>query len=178
MTQYRRNRVAGGTYFFTVVAAHRANGPLVEHIANLRAAFRLVIAEHPFEIEAIVILPDHLHALWTLPQGDADYATRWKKIKTNFSKRLPRNEPRESRSASRTAKGERGIWQRRYWEHTIRDDDDFGAHCDYIHFNPVKHGYARVVGDWPHSTFRQYVDRGVYPMDWGGSEGDGGDFGE
>jgi putative transposase len=175
MTQYRRNWTAGGTYFFTVVTANRTNGPLVDHIADLRGAFRTVIAKHPFEIDAMVILPDHLHTLWTLPPGDADYATRWKKIKGAFSKRLPDNEPR---SASQMAKGERGIWQRRYWEHTIRDDDDFRAHCDYIHFNPVKHGYVRAVSEWPHSTFRQFVERGVYPMDWGGAGDDKREFGE
>ncbi len=158
-----------------MVAANRVTGPLIKHIDDLREAFRLVRAEQPFEIDAIVILPDHLHALWTLPRSDADYATRWKKIKTAFSKRVPRY---EQRSPSQAAKGERGIWQRRYWEHTIRDDDDFRAHCDYIHFNPVKHGYARAASEWPHSTFRQFVERGVYLMDWGGAENDEGDFGE
>ena len=175
MTDYRRNWISGGTYFFTVVAANRVIGPLVEHIDDLREAFRTVRAEHPFEIDAIVILPDHLHTLWTLPSGDSDYAMRWKKIKAAFSKRMPDNEPR---SASRAAKGERGIWQRRFWEHTICDEDDLRAHFDYIHFNPVKHGYVRATSEWPHSIFRQYVDQGVYPMDWGGG-GDGDrDFGE
>ena len=175
MTQYRRNWTLGGTYFFTVVAVNRANGPLVAHIADLRTAFRIVRAEHSFEIDAIVILPDHLHTLWTLPPADSDYATRWKKIKAAFSKRMPANEPR---SPSRIAKGERGIWQRRYWEHTIRDEDDLRAHVDYIHFNPVKHGYVGAASEWPHSTFRQYVDRGMYPMDWGGASDADGDFGE
>jgi putative transposase len=175
MTQYRRNWTAGGTYFFTLVAANRANGPLVNHITALRAAFRIVIAEYPFEIDAIVILPDHLHAIRTLPPGDSDYAMRWKKIKAAFSKHLPDTEPR---SASRIAKGERGIWQRRYWEHTIRDDDDYRAHCDYVYFNPVKHGYVRAVSEWPHSTFLRFVERGVYSIDWGGVDNGGGDFGE
>lgn len=175
MTHYRRNWILGGTYFFTVVAANRASAPLVDHINDLRLAFRTVRAELPFEIDAIVILPDHLHTLWTLPQRDSDYAVRWKKIKAVFSKCMPDN---ESRSASRVAKGERGIWQRRYWEHTIRDENDLRAHCDYIHFNPVKHGYVRAACDWPHSTFRQYADTGTYPMDWGGVADDEGDFGE
>jgi putative transposase len=175
MTQYRRNWIPGGTYFFTVAAAKRPNGPLVEYIADLRQAFRVVRFEHPFEIDAIVILPDHLHTIWTLPPGDSDYASRWRKIKAAFSKRLPRN---ALRSASQIAKGERGIWQRRYWEHTIRDDNDLRAHVDYIHGNPVKHGYVRASSEWPHSTFLQYVDRGVYAVDWGGCADDACDVGE
>lgn len=175
MTQYRRNRVAGGTYFFTAATAGRTNGPLIEHIADLRESFRIVRTQHPFVIEAIVILPDHLHAIWTLPQGDADYATRWKKIKAEFSKRLPMG---AQRSTSQIAKGERGIWQRRYWEHTVRDDEDFWTHCDYIHFNPVKHGHARFAHEWPHSTFRKYVDQGIYPLNWGGGVEIDHDFGE
>jgi putative transposase len=175
MTEYRRNWSAGGTYFFTVVAANRSRGPLVERIENLRDAFRIVRAEHPFNIDAIVILPDHLHAIWTLPPGDFDYALRWKKIKAAFSRRMPKT---EDRSASRTRKGERGIWQRRYWEHTIRDDEDFRVHFDYIHFNPVKHGYAKAARDWPHSSFRQSVTQGVYPVDWGSSGDADADFGE
>lgn len=105
MTQYRRNWTPGGTYFFTMTAANRANGPLVDHIVDLRAAFRIVINELPCEIDAMVILPDHLHALWTLPPGDSDFATRWKKIKSHFSKRMPRDEPRSSsRAAQRRAR--------------------------------------------------------------------------
>jgi putative transposase len=175
MTEYRRNWSVGGTYFFTVVTANRSNGLLVEHIADLRDAFRIVRAEHPFNIDAIVVLPDHLHAIWTLPPGDFDYALRWKKIKAAFSKRLPKDEPR---SNSRIAKGERGIWQRRYWEHTIRDDEDYQRHFDYIHFNPVKHGCVAATKDWPHSSFQQAVTQGVYPVDWGGGGDADGVFGE
>jgi len=175
MTQYRRNWSAGGTYFFTVVTAIRRAGLLVEHIDDLRDAFRISRAEHPFEIDAIVILPDHLHAIWTLPPGDVDYALRWKKIKARFSRQIPKN---ESRSASRTTKGERGVWQRRYWEHTIRDDKDFQTHFDYIHFNPVKHGYVTTAREWPHSSFKQYAAKNIYPLNWGGACDFDGEFGE
>ncbi len=119
----------------------------------------------PFTIDAIVILPEHLHAVWTLPAGDNDFALRWRLIKTTFSRNLPHV---ERRSASRVAKGERGIWQRRYWEHLIRDEEDFARHVDYIHFNPVKHHRVKNVSDWPHSSFHRYVQDGILPMDWAG----------
>lgn len=131
---------------------------------------------HPFTLDAIIVLPDHLHAIWTLPPGDADYAMRWRLIKAMFSRGI---EPGEQRSSRRNAKGERGIWQRRYWEHTLRDNGDFERHCDYIHFNPVKHGHVRVASDWPYSSLRRFVKLGIYPFDWAtGGEGDGSDFGE
>lgn len=139
MTNYRRNFIPGGSYFFTVAIADRSSRLLVEHIDLLRRAFSSVKDEQSFELTAIVVLPEHLHCIWTLPPGDADYPTRWKKIKAIFSRSLPWGEPR---SASRTAKGERGIWQRRFWEHTLRDETDFRRHVDYIHYNPVKHGHA------------------------------------
>jgi putative transposase len=142
----------------------------------LRAAFRETKRDHPFTIDAIVVLPDHLHALWTMPDGDADFATRWRLIKTGFSRRVPAG---ERISESRAAKGERGIWQRRYWEHTIRDENDFARHIDYIHIHPIKHGYVTRVGDWPHSSFHRMVKLGIYPEDWAGDFSDDGDvFGE
>jgi putative transposase len=142
---------------------------LTDHVDLLRAAFRRVRARHPFAIEAAVILPDHLHAIWTLPDGDADFATRRRLIKSGFSHGLPRV---ERISASRAARAERGIWQRRYWEHTLRDEDDFARHLDYIHFNQVKHGRAIRVRDWPFSSFRRWVGLGAYPVDWAGDPGD------
>ena len=169
MPNYRRNFLAGGRYFFTVNLADRRLGLLTEHIALLRVAFRQVRARHPFAIEGAVVLPDHLHAIWTLPEDDADFAPRWRLIKTAFSRDLPRG---ERISASRAAKGERGIWQRRYWEHMVRDEDDFVRHLDYIHFNPVKHGHAVRVRDWPFSSFRRWVRLGAYPLDWAGDPGD------
>ena len=167
MTSYRRNFIPGASYFFTVNLNDRRSRLLVDHVAPLRAAFRAVRARHPFMIDAVVVLPDHLHAIWTLPPGDADFATRWRLIKSGFSRSLA---PHEPRSASRVAKGERSIWQRRYWEHTLRDELDFERHCDYIHFNPVKHGHAGAVRDWPYSSFPRFVKLGVYPIDWGTGE--------
>ena len=173
---YRRNFVKGGSYFFTVALADRSQRLLVEHVEALRDAFRQVKARYPFELDAVVILPDHLHCIWTLPDGDADYPDRWRRIKAAFSRRLPDCNPR---SASKISKGERGIWQRRYWEHTLRDAEDWRRHLDYIHYNPVKHGYVAQVVDWPYSTFHRYAEAGVYPKDWAGSgEASEGRFGE
>ena len=146
MTRYRRNLVPGGSFFFTVNLAERRLRLLTERIDLLRAAFRATRARHPFTVDAVVVLPDHLHAIWTLPEGDADFALRWRLIKSSFSHGLPQG---ERISQSRAGKGERGIWQRRYWEHTLRDNGDFARHADYIHFNPVKHGLAARVKDWP-----------------------------
>ncbi len=161
---YRRSRHAGGTYFFTVNIADRKQDLLVTHIEVLRSAFRLVKQRHPFHIDAIVVLPDHLHAVWTLPKGDAEFAKRWRLIKSSFSLALPQG---ERISKSRYKKGERGIWQRRYWEHMIRDDNDYRAHIDYIHYNPVKHGYVKRCRDWPYSSFHHYVNEALLPVDWG-----------
>jgi REP-associated tyrosine transposase len=143
MTSYRRSVARGGTYFFTVNLEDRRLTLLTEHIDLLRRAFRETRCRHPFVIDAIVVLPEHLHAIWTLPENDSDYATRWRLIKSTFSRALPDG---ERRSASRAERRERGIWQRRYWEHTLREDEDFARHVDYIHFNPVKHRHvSRVV---------------------------------
>lgn len=161
--QYRRADVTGGTYFFTVNLAERKRTLLVEHIDALRMVMKKVKVMHPFRIDAMVILPDHLHALWTLPEGDADYPTRWALIKAGFSRCLRKD---ERRNLSRIAKGERGIWQRRYWEHVIRDERDYARHVNYIHYNPVKHGLVQCVKDWPYSTFHRYVKAGVYMNGW------------
>ena len=165
MTQYRRNFTEGGTYFFTVNLADRTSSLLVDQVDLLRSAFRSAHATHPFVIDAIVILPNHLHAIWTLPQNDRDYSLRWRLIKTTFSRKQPHV---EDRSASRISKGERGIWQRRYWEHLIRDQRDYAAHVDYIHINPVKHGHVSRVLDWPYSSFQRFVRDGLLPSDWAG----------
>jgi putative transposase len=176
MTNYRRNFVSGGSFFFTVNLADRRLRLLTTHIDLLRTAFRDTRTRHPFAIDAVVILPDHLHAMWTLPDGDRDFATRWRLIKSGFSRGLPKG---EHVSASRHDKGERGIWQRRYWEHTLRDETDYARHADYIHFNPVKHGHVTSVQDWPYSSFHRMVKLGAYPFDWGGRvDGDDSDFGE
>ena len=163
MSQYRRVKVAGSVFFFTV--AERSSSLLVDQIDRLRQAYRTVQLRRPFETIAICVLPDHLHALWVLPDGDADFSSRWSLIKSAFSRGLG---PAPSRFMSKIAKREKGIWQRRYWEHAIRDDADFERHVDYIHFNPVKHGHVTRVADWPHSSFHRYVERGLLAPDWGG----------
>jgi len=165
MTDYRLCRIAGGTYFFTVNLAERNRTLLVEHVDVLREAFRAVKQAHPFMIDAIVVLPDHLHAVWTLPENDHDFSLRWRQIKSAFSRELDKG---ERVSQSRVAKGERGIWQRRFWEHAIRDDEDYRRHVDYVHFNPVKHGYVGQVVNWPYTSFHRYLRRGIYPKDWAG----------
>jgi REP-associated tyrosine transposase len=176
MTGYRRNFVAGGSFFFTVNLADRRSSLLTDHIDDLRNAFRETHHRHPFTTEAMVVLPDHLHTVWTLPEGDADFATRWRLIKSTFSRNLPAG---EQISGSRFARGERGIWQRRFWEHTMRDEGDFARHVDYVHINPVKHGLVTQVWDWPYSSFRRMVKLGLYPEDWAGDVSkEGGDFGE
>ena len=170
MTSYRRNIVPGGTYFFTVNLVDRRSRLLADEIGSLRAAFRSTRSRHPFTLETIAVLPDHLHAIWTMPRGDSDFATRWNLIKGSFSRHVPAG---ERVSTSRQSRRERGIWQRRYWEHTIRDDDDFARHLDYIHFNPVKHGLVEHVADWPYSSFHRFVQLGLYPEDWAASGNDG-----
>ena len=169
MTNYRRHFVAGGSYFFTVNLADRRLRLLTDHIEALRSAFRYARVRHPFTIDAIVVLPDHLHAIWTLPECDADFPLRRRLIKATFSRNLARE---EQISRSRLSSGERGIWQRRYWEHALRDEGDFARHADYIHFNPVKHGHVRRVLDWPHSSFHRMMRRGLYPADWAGVSDD------
>ncbi|WP_441244901.1 REP-associated tyrosine transposase [Tardiphaga sp. 768_D3_N2_1] len=176
MTEYRRNFQQGGCYFFTVTLNDRHSSLLIDRIDALRNAFRDVQQRHPFVMDAVVILPEHLHAIWTLPENDSDFSTRWRQIKASFSRTLPAD---EMISNSRIAKGERGIWQRRFWEHTLRDETDFERHCDYIHFNPVKHGHVSRVRDWPYSSFARMVRSGSYPEDWGGEAvGDQHGFGE
>lgn len=162
--RYRRAWVPGGTFFFTANLQDRRHDLLVRHVNVLRKAFQTVYARHPFRIEAIVVLPDHLHAIWTLPEDDTDFATRWGLIKASFSRAIPAG---EKISGSRISKGERGIWQRRFWEHGIRDDEDLRRHVDYIHWNPVKHGYVEQAKDWPYSSFHRFVERGLLPVDWG-----------
>jgi putative transposase len=167
MRNYLRMRAAGGVYFFTVnLAERRGNTLLVDRIDVLRDAFLRTRLERPFALEAIVVLPEHLHCLWRLPPGDNDFPTRWRLIKSRFSRAIAVTE-RQSRSRRR--QGERGLWQRRYWEHMVRDDDDYRHHLDYIHFNPVKHGLVRDAADWPHSSLSQWIARGRYGPDWGRS---------
>jgi putative transposase len=175
MPNYRRVWQPGGTYFFTVNLSRRdGNDLLVRQIEVLRNVIREVRDSHRFDIHAWAVLPDHMHCLISLPEHDVDFAVRWRLIKSGFSKAIPNQ---EWRSESRLRRGERGIWQRRYWEHLIRDEDDYSAHMDYVHINPVKHGLVDRVADWPYSTFHRLVQEGVYPTDWAGSaKADGLDY--
>ena len=176
MSRYRRAKVEGGVFFFTVTLADRTSNLLVREIDRLRRMYRSVQQRHPFEMIAICILPDHLHAIWSLPQGDGNFSLRWSMIKSGFSRGLHEY---ALRTPSKAFRREKGLWQRRYWEHVIRSDADLERHVDYIHFNPVKHGHVERVCDWPHSSFHGYVARGILPSDWGGEARDiEGRFGE
>ena len=157
MPNYRRAFVPGGCWFFTANLLDRRSNLLIDEIATLREATRRTRERHPFRIDAFVVLPDHIHAIWTLPEGDADD---------------------ERRSKVRRARGERGIWQRRFWEHLIRDDEDYRRHVEYCYINPVKHGLVSRVGDWPFSSFHRDVSAGLFPQDWAGEFDAVGEFGE
>jgi putative transposase len=165
IVRYRRSRIPGGTYFFTVTLADRQSTLLVEQIAALQNAFRTTKAIAPFKVDAIVVLPEHLHAILTLPDDDADYPNRWRRIKGYFTSRVVT----QNAHLVPGTNGEYKLWQRRYWEHTIRDEDDFAQHVDYIHFNPVKHGLVARVADWPYSSFHRMVRHGKLPLDWAGT---------
>lgn len=164
---YRRAFIPGASFFFTVVTEGRR--PILASSATvsvLREAFRQVSAKRPFVVDAAVVLPDHLHCIWTLPPDDSDFATRWRLIKTWFTKHCNpalRGQPNQSR----VNKASQAVWQHRYWERRLHDEADYAAHVDYIHFNPVKHGYARSANEWPYSSFALYVERGMYIADWG-----------
>jgi putative transposase len=170
MSLYLRAKTKGGTFFFTVVTYGRRPlfaEPDARHI--LREIIEHVQTKHPFVIDAWVLLPEHIHCLWTLPEGDADYSMRWRLIKARFSRNAKHlDHGSEPMNDSRQQRRERAIWQRRFWEHQIRDEHDCRAHFDYVHFNPVKHGLVARVRDWPFSTFHRYVNRGVYPLEWAG----------
>jgi putative transposase len=156
MTEYRRHFQTGGTYFFTLNLHNRSSNLLTQHIDLLRQSFRHVMQAHPFEIDAIVVLPEHLHCIWILPETDANYSMRWRQIKAYFSRHLPKI---ETVNASRKSKNERGIWQRRFWEHAIRDEEDYRQHVDYIHNNPIKHGYCQSPAEWPYSSFNKFTTK-------------------
>ena len=177
MVRYRRNRVAGATYFFTVTLRNRESDALVQYWPELRKALAHTHKRLPFRTDAMVVLPDHLHALWTLPAEDDDYPNRWRMLKAYFVRLLRDN----GESMVKNSKGEYALWQRRYWEHTIQNDRDLSAHVDYIHYNPVKHGLVTHARAWPYSTFHRYVRKGMLSVDWGGSvnaQGVNGQYGE
>ena len=176
MPNYIRPKIAGASWFFTVNVIDRRSRILTDCIAALRCATAKVKHRHPFTIDAMVVLPDHLHAVWTLPVDDTDFSMRWRLIKSHFSRAMP---DFDRRSRSRIARRERGIWQRRFWEHAIRDETDYQRHVAYCYLNPVRHGWVRRVRDWPYSSFHRDVRAGLLPVDWGDVVDDaGGDFGE
>ena len=174
MSRYRRVRLEGGVFFFTVVTNRRR--PILTTdlgVKCLRKAWRDTIQTMPFDVEAVCVLPDHIHTIWSLPGGDDDYPARWRKIKGVFSREYragggPGGDP----ASSRKRKREVDVWQRRYWEHRIRDVDDFRRHVEYTHFNPVKHGHVTSVARWPWSSFHNHVKQGWIEPDWGTIEPD------
>jgi putative transposase len=183
MPEYRRAKTRGGTFFFTVVT-HLRRPILTTEIVRkaLRQGIQRARQTLPFKIEAWVLLPDHIHAIWTLPADDDNYSSRWAIIKRQVSKIcLKKFNQLEKISNSRQKRQESGIWQRRFWEHQIRNDEDFERHLDYLHWNPVKHGNVQKVEDWPFSSFHRLVAQGIYPPDWGATEiteADSSKFGE
>ena len=169
MSRYARSWIPGGTFFFTVVTGSRArvfSDPRCRQW--LKQAYMAIEEKRPFYTVSLSLLPDHLHCIWTLPEGDSSYPIRSKLIKEKFTRRFIREGMIESRrSASKQRRGERGVWQRRYWEHTVRDEEELARLCDYIHYNPVKHGLVACPHQWPYSTFSRFVAQGIYPKDWG-----------
>lgn len=178
MATFRRSLTPGGAYFFTV-NTHRRQRLLTDpqiYVA-LKRAIRRVKRSRPFDIEAFVLLPDHIHCIWRLPAGDMNYAMRWSLIKRQVGQAV-RDRLAEGVTASRAKRRELGLWQRRFWEHRIKDDDDFMRHVAYIRFNPVKHGYVQRVKDWPYSSFHAHVRQGLCSIDWAACSDGGGVYGE
>jgi putative transposase len=163
MVLYRRNYVSGGSFFFTLTLRDRRSDLLVRHVDLLRTVVANVKAARPFAIDAMVVMPEHLHAIWTLPADDGDYSGRWRAIKSGFVRALKNNDI----NIYSNARGEADVWQTRFWEHTIRDERDLNKHVDYIHYNPVKHGYTKRPSDWPHSSIHRYIEQGLLTADWG-----------
>ncbi|QUS05154.1 transposase [Klebsiella aerogenes] len=152
MSNYRRSYIPGGCWFFTVNLQNRHSDLLTRHIDHIRAAIACAKRKRPFQINSWVVLPEHMHCIWTLPEGDSDYSGRWREIKKSFTRALAQSQ----------------IWQPRFWEHTIRNDEDYRRHMDYVYINPVKHRLVGRVSDWPYSTFHRDVRQGLYPEDWAG----------
>jgi len=167
MPNYRRDRESS-TYFFTVVTYQRRAILCFDLCRkNLREVIEEVQTSHPFKIEAWVLLPDHMHCIWKLPDGDTDYSKRWGLIKKKFTAAAKNLVAAVHPAKSREQRREGTIWQRRFWEHRVRDQKDFHSHCEYIHYNPVKHGLAKSPKDWPYSTFHKFVSEGIYHLNWG-----------
>ena len=169
MPNYRRVIIEGGIYFFTLTTNNRQKIFLSSSARDIfLEAVNHVMNFHPFSTEAYCILPDHIHLLWRMPEEDANYSTRISEIKKRFSKEFCAKYPSiVKRNEFQVNRGESGVWQRRFWEHYIRDETDLNNHINYIHFNPVKHGIVRQVRDWPSSSFFNYARSGHYQIDWG-----------
>ncbi|MGR3503835.1 REP-associated tyrosine transposase [Pseudaestuariivita sp.] len=165
MPNYRRAHAPGGTFFFTVSLQEPGSNLLIDHIDDLRWAFASVLRDAPVHCAAVVVLPDHLHAIWTLPPGDTDFPNRWRKIKRTFTRAIPPARRPTARSASKVNKREAGIWQRRYWEHMIRDDEDYHAFRNFCWTNPMRHGLVREAVDWPYSSLHRDRKAGLAPND-------------
>ena len=165
MVNYRRDFTQGGMYFFTLVLQDRSKDYLVRYIDLFRVAYTETLERYPFKSIAICILPDHIHLIMQLPENDDNYSARIAFLKTKFTQKLPLHckQPNESQQKRR----EKGVWQRRFWEHLIRNCEDLSNHLDYIYYNPVKHGYVISVKDWQYSSFHRDVKKGIYPEDWG-----------
>ena len=166
MVQYRRNFLPGGTYFFTQALYNRKTSYLTDHVDLLRIAMKKVQQKMLFSILAVVVLPEHLHTIWKLPPNDNNYAGRWRLIKSYFSHSLIK----QNVSLLKNSRGEYNLWQKRYWEHTIKDERDLEAHIDYIHYNPVKHKLVAQPSDWPYSSFHLYIRKNLLPPNWGNSQ--------
>ena len=165
--RYRRTRITGGTYFFTVVTFQRKKiFAEPENVKLLREAFRYVLDRHTFTIDAFVLLPDHLHCIWTLPQNDRDFSKRWRLVKSYFTRKC-NQKYKQTVGKARKHKKERAVWQRRFWEHLIRDEEDMIKHVEYIHYNPVKHGLVNAPIHWEYSSFHHSVRKGIYHEKWG-----------
>ena len=165
MVQYRRNLINGGTYFFTVTLLNRQSKLLIEQIEALREAVKSIVQTQPFEIIAWVVLPDHIHTVWKLPNGDCNYSSRWRAIKSHFVRTLKK----QGANIEMRQDGSAKLWQRRFWEHTIKDENDLRRCVDYCYINPVKHGLVKSVADWPYSSFHRDVKNGLYVSDWAGT---------
>jgi len=164
MVNYRRNLQPGAHYFFTVTLQDRRSTTLTQHINELKTSFKKVKDQYPYKLVAYVILPKHLHVIWNLPNNDCAYPKRWRLIKSHFTQALLA----KGITLTKNKRGEYKLWQRRYWEHTLRDGNDLKAHIDYIHYNPMKHGLVQRAADWEYSSFHYYVETGVLPKNWGG----------
>lgn len=168
--KYRRSQTKGATFFFTVLTYKRKKILCInDNVEIIKGVFRQIMILRPFKIDAFVLLPDHIHCIWTLPEGDNDFSTRWRLIKGHFTRRCDVMY-RDKQTGNMQKKGLQGVWQQRFWEHQIRDEKDFAAHVDYIHYNPVKHGLVKSPRDWEYSTFHRYVRDGIYDINWGANE--------